>query len=226
MAVVKGQVVKAHCNKCVGERNHEVLHGENIERSDLIDERYEVEWCDGYDMLRCCGCETITLRHTYWFSEDMNPDGGPIVYTTYYPPAVSRREPEWLLQLGDVFADDEQSYIYDLLKEIYSALHNDSRRLAAMGIRALLESAMIYKVGDQGSFVGNLKMFESAGFVSGRQRELLETIFEAGHATIHRAFSPTKEDLVTLIDIAESVLEGVYAHSDQVKKLKGRIPPR
>ena len=95
-----------------------------------------------------------------------------------------------------------------------------------MGIRALLEQIMIAKVGDHRSFAKNLQEFEAAGYVSSKQKERLETILEAGHATIHRSFLPSKVDLVALVDIAESVIETTYLHDSQVKELRKRIPPR
>ena len=116
--------------------------------------------------------------------------------------------------------------IHDLLSEIYVALQNDQRALAAMGIRALLEKVMIEKCGDGGSFWENVKEFEKQGYVSRIQRERLETILETGHAAIHRLYKPTKDDLITLVDIAESLIESIYIHGSKVEKLKNGIPPR
>lgn len=120
----------------------------------------------------------------------------------------------------------EEEFVNSLLDEIYSALQNNQRRLAAMGIRALLEQIMIAKVGDHRSFAKNLKEFEAAGYVSSKQKERLDTILEAGHATIHRSFRPSKNDLIALVDIAESVIETTYLHDSKVQELRKRIPPR
>lgn len=223
---IEAKIDMAHCNKCGGERRHEILHSETIRDSEIIDGQYSIDWGDCYEMLKCCGCETVALRHQHWFSEDMEPDGRPVIHTNYYPPAASRREPRWLNSIDDGFNENEQCYIASLLREIYSALHNDARRLAAMGTRALIEQMMIHKVGDQGSFVKNLGKFQSEGFISMKQKEILETILDAGHAAIHRAFHPSREDLETLIDITESLVEVVYAHSDKTKALKSRVPGR
>src|SRR5208283_841274 len=45
--------------------------------------------------------------------------------------------------------------ICNIMKEVYIALQNNSRRLCAMGIRATLEHTMIDKIGDHGKFVIN-----------------------------------------------------------------------
>jgi len=207
---------RAHCNECGGERNHDVLHSEKTSWSD---DEYGISGSEHYETLKCLGCDAIKLRHTSWCSED----DGPTIH--YFPPSIFRKRPEWMNTLV-LELPSEEEFVEDLLSEIYSALQNNQRRLAAMGIRALLEQIMIAKVGDHRSFVKNLQEFEAGGFVSKKQREWLETILEAGHATIHRSFRPSKTDLVALVNITESVIETTYLHDAQVEKLRKRIPPR
>lgn len=119
-----------------------------------------------------------------------------------------------------------QGYITGLLHEIYVALQNDSKRLAAMGVRALIEHIMIDKIEDQGSFRKNVAKFHEKGFISLVQKKILLTILEAGHAAIHRSYNPSEEDLTTLIDVAESVIESIYVNDYNAKNLEKRIPPR
>src|SRR5258708_35523717 len=99
--------------------------------------------------------------------------------------------------------------IQSMLSEVYTAVQNNSRRLAAMGIRATLEAVMLDKVGDQQNFERNLNAFEKAGYLSLIQRDSVAAILEAGHATIHRGWEPTDQDIKTLLDITESVVETV-----------------
>jgi hypothetical protein len=47
---------------------------------------------------------------------------------------------------------NDDAALGSLLHEIYQAVHGGQYRLAAMGIRALLEQIMVSKVGDLGSF--------------------------------------------------------------------------
>ena len=95
-----------------------------------------------------------------------------------------------------------------------------------MGVRALLEQIMVSTCGDKGRFDLNLEAFEKEGHVSKRQRERLEAILDVGHASIHRGFRPRREDVITLVDIAESVVQSVYVHDGKVDALKKRVPPR
>lgn len=218
--------LKAHCNKCLGETNHILLHKEEQPWDEEIDRGFSIHGSEIFNMVKCCGCDSVKLMHVSWFSEACDEYGRPITDTSYYPPATSKAVPRWLSDLGDIFSSDEQSYISSLLKEIYSALHNDSRRLAVMGIRALIEYLMVAKVNDNGSFKKNLEKFQSAGYLSETQREIIEPILEAGHAAIHRGFHPSSEDVLTVVEITESLIETIYVLSERADKLKDRVPKR
>lgn len=210
------EITKAHCNTCGGERNHEILHSEKTSWSDPV---HPISGRDTYQTLRCCGCENIKLRHTSWFSEDDKPT------INYFPPAIFRRNPDWFDQLWlDLPIEDD--FVEQLLKEIYVALQNNLPNLATMGVRSLLEKIMISKVEDQGSFLKNIAKFEGLGYVSRIQRERLEAILEAGHAAIHRTYTPTNKDVITLVDLTEHIVETVYLHEAKVSDLKKRVPAR
>lgn len=207
---------KAHCNNCGGERNHEVLY---TEKSSWSDDESGVSGSDKYETLKCMGCENIKLRHVSWFSEYDDST------TNYFPPAIFRPQPQWFKDLWlELPVDDE--FVEPLLKEIYVSLQNNLPRLAAMGVRALIETVMIAKSGDHGSFSKNITEFEKAGYVSRIQRERIEAILEAGHAAIHRSFKPSTQDVVTLLDITEHIIETVYLHESKIKELKKRVPPK
>ncbi len=214
------ETIQSHCNTCAGERSHHMLHREVYKWSNEVADVVCIEGTVKYEMLRCCGCSTFSLRQT---SDDSESPPGE-VNICYYPPRSFRPLPRWLSQL-DPFLPGERT-VQELLEEVYVALQNDLRRLATMGIRAILEHVMIDKVGDHGTFGRNLNAFEEKGFVSKSQRAILVSVLEAGHATIHRAFSPSPDELVALIDITENVIESIYLNELRVAKVAGKVPPR
>ena len=215
----------AHCNNCLGERDHYLLH----EEEQTWEQQYAfsgVYGSDTFRMLKCCGCRNVTLQKSTWSSEETDENGDGIPYVTYYPPAISRSSPKWLAELHLLRGNDEQ-YIAELLHEIYSALHNDSRRLAVMGVRALLEHLMLSTLkNDYGSFKKNLDNFEVQGHLSATQRKIIEPILEAGHATIHRGFTPSVVDVTTVVDVAESLVATTYVLAEQAAELDRRVPKR
>src|SRR5262249_58142817 len=99
-------------------------------------------------MLECSGCHRVCLGEQVLFISD-----GEIEHN-YYPSPVSRKEPDWLLSMivGLTGNKNVDAALASLLHEIYEAVHGGQYRLAAMGIRALLEQIMVSKVGDRGSF--------------------------------------------------------------------------
>lgn len=221
--------IKAHCNKCSGARWHEVLYKEESEWQEDVDGQYLYGGGDTYVMIKCCGCENIALKHDSWDATDYDDDGNAIVHTTYYPPATYRNKPRWLSGLllsFDFNINTSEDLINDLICEIYVALQNDSTRLAVMGVRALIEHVMIDKVGDIGTFKENLNEFEKKGFISKLQKEILEPVLDAGHATIHRSYNPSVSDVGSLIDITENIIESLYVNERRAQRLKGKIPPR
>ncbi|VVB63546.1 Uncharacterised protein [uncultured archaeon] len=137
----------------------------------------------------------------------------------YFPPAISRSRPTW-------FNEFDSAYIRGILQEIYVGLQNGTASLATMGIRALLEFVMIQKVGDKGTFTRNLDEFQKQGYISEGQRDILNVVLETGHAAMHRSYVPSQEDLITCMDIAESVIETIYIHPRKAKDLTKKLPKR
>ncbi|WP_292035766.1 DUF4145 domain-containing protein [Mesorhizobium sp.] len=216
-------IIKSHCNKCGGERNHIVLHRENSSWSEVVNGgRNTIAGSDTYYMLKCAGCDEIQLRHQSWFSEN-GPNEEPRV--RLYPPAISRRRPTWLLDLAFVML--APIAVEELLSEIYSSLQNDSRRSAAMAIRSVIETIMIDKINDQGTLGKNVDAFIAAGFVPPASEKFFrEILIEAGNAAMHRAWKPTEAQLNTMMDLTEWLVSSIYIHPEQAATVQGQLPAR
>ncbi|MGE6387398.1 DUF4145 domain-containing protein [Pseudomonas sp. NPDC078416] len=134
------------------------------------------------------------MRVDWWHSDfDVSDD------TDYYPPRISRQAPNW-----------HQNLPRDLqlmLREIYAALHADSRRLAMMGARALVDMYMNETVGDIGGFVKKLNKLVTDGHLGRQDRDILEAALEAGHAAAHRGHLPTSDQITHVMDIVENLLQ-------------------
>lgn len=219
---IENQVIKAHCNSCGPHISHDVR--KLVEKA-WDDEESRVDGVDRYFLLECRGCERITLRHDSWNSYETDDQGHTIINTVYYPPATSRKHPKWLTDFDGPFFLSFDNSIDKLLKEIYSAVQNNSRALAAMGIRALIEHIMTEQIGDTGTIGGNVTKFISEGYIAPKSEQLFrEFLLESGHAAMHRGYFPKPSDISALLDITESLIETIYVHPH---KAKGKvIPPR
>jgi hypothetical protein len=115
-----------------------------------------------------------------------------------------------------------------LTDEIYVAIHNKSYRLAAIGIRALIEQLMISCVGDKGSIGKNIEAFFAAGHVAEADQEQFKTkLIEAGHAAMHRGYAPDLPAINTLMDLAEALIASIVIHPGAAANLKipGKLLP-
>ncbi len=143
------KATQAPCSSCVRQTIHDVLF--EIEQRDVD----QMEIIDGYELLRCRGCSTISMAH--------HGRCGESVEHNYYPSPVSRKEPDWVLWL--VLGDKKELKLGGLLGEIYQAVYGGQYRLASMGIRALLEQVMILKVDDLYQLSETLTLPSSNGTV-------------------------------------------------------------
>jgi hypothetical protein len=85
---------------------------------------------------------------------------------------------------------------------------------------------MIDRVGDHHSFGRNLNAFFERGHIGLLQRDALANIFEVGHAVTHRAFAPGEEEIDTLLDVTETILENIFIHPESSARAADRVPPR
>ena len=216
-------VAKAPCARCLQETTHKVHY--STEKREVEEENPVV---DIYRLLECAGCGAISMEHR-WFVDGA---GKRDIKSTYYPSPVSRRKPEWLqswalgVHLWPDEHDEKLSLLFDLIDEIYEAVNAGQHRLATMGIRSLLETIMIAKVGDQGCFRANLQGFRDQGYISAVQYDGMSAVLDAGHATTHRLFKPSPSELSAALDIAEGVFGAIYIQSEQALQLSDRIPAR
>jgi hypothetical protein len=113
-----------------------------------------------------------------------------------------------------------------VLDEIYRSLDANNRRLPMMGARTLVDMMIVEKVGDLGTFATGLKALEQSGFVSSKNREVLDAVLDAGSAAAHRGHAAKWENVNTTMDIVENMLHAIYVLPDAAQKLKECTPPR
>lgn len=198
------QTLLSHCNRCGDETQHFIV-GTAERRRSSEEERYSVDWGTTWQLLQCCGCEEASMTRVNWCSEDDPYEQHDI---DYFPPRVSRQKPAWLTQHPEL-----NDYIH-IFEEVYTALHADSRRLAMMGARAVIDLAVARMLGeDPGNFTAGMNELVAAKRLTEEERELIDAAFDAGSAAMHRGHQPEVDDVNTAIDIVERVV-----HAEILKK--------
>lgn len=221
----------SYCRQCGGERHHSVIAEKT--RS-WRDDDSPLDGGDTWSIVECAGCHTVTFIHSHWFSEDyeITEDGpAPIVHRDLYPPAPSRKMPEWGTDAYvDLKADD--FWIVKLHADIYAAIGLEAYALAAMGTRAIVDFVVTSKAGEEGNFKDKLNRLKQ-NLITETQVEVIYAAFDAGSAAAHRGYSPTREDVYTLLDITESLLQQIYfdpvrqrRQAEAALVLKSKTPQR
>lgn len=144
----------------------------------------------------------------------------------FYPAPITRRQPPWVLELVIGRYGKDKQAIGAILAEVYQAVANGQRRLAAMGIRAALEQVMVATIGDLRTFDEKLDAFQNAGYISLLQRDAMRATLNVGDATMHRGHLPSDNDLNLALSIVEGVFAPIFAHKDPAQKLGDAVPPR
>lgn len=218
-----GQVVKAHCNKCDGLKNSWVRAEHAVNGGDGA-----TSWSDKYEVLQCCGCDTLSVRHAHWFSEwdemDYNDLGQPImrrgIKEAYYPPATVRPKPSWAESVKD-------DILRNVLDELYSALTAGLNVLASIGARTLLDRAGYLLIGDpKGGFGGKLSELLAKDFISLQDKKTLEVVADAGNASAHRGYAPAPELLGHIVDIIENFLHRAFILTPAAEDIRKSTPER
>lgn len=203
------------------------------------------------EVVECCGCGELhwVVRKTRekvepdWeailHGADSPPDGqillpDRLIDERRYPPLVHRKMPSW----AQIF--DHEGKVSDsasmpkavpyrvraLLVEVYDAIAINANSLAAMGIRAIIDGTCNDKVGDCGGFEQNLKALVDGEFISSRDRDILSTVVEMGHAATHRGHQPAISDVADMLDVVENMLTRMYRAPMQAARLRERTPHR
>lgn len=205
-------MVWAHCNSCARKTKHDVVAQRISNHSAHMEDGFEIEWTHTHRIIECRGCEAVSFHLSWWHSEyDVSED------VTLYPPRISRAMPGW----SDQLPDD----IGELMKEIYSALHADSRRLAMMGARACVDMYMNETIGDVGGFAEKLRALVESGHLSKIDDGILGAALEVGHAASHRGHCPSSKEVNQVMDIVENLLQKL-ALSKSAELLSKSTPQR
>jgi hypothetical protein len=218
--------IRGHCPDCGPQRLA------NIKASFSKRDEDSGVWVQtDYRILECRGCETVYIQKDIVFSEscevETDADSGEEwqVYRhdiTYWPAPAKHKRPDWLEIL--FFTDFDLS---SLLASIYTALDNDLRVLAAIGIRTTFDRASeLLGVDPAKAFAAKLQDLASVGKIGTAERHTLNVLTDAGSAAAHRGWKPSPEELETMINVIEVFLHRNFIVDPAVKRLRGSVPPR
>lgn len=214
--VMKNNIL-IQCSSCLKKTSHKLLYKkETTEFEEETNSGYVAAHGYFYHLYECCGCHNVVMSKIPWCTE-VSPEDYTDDDIMWYPALVSRNLPKWHHRLPR-----NEQY---LLKEIFRAYHSDSKTLALMGLRTILDLFIVRKIGDIGTFKQKLEKLGTLGFLSASQIEIIDTVINAGSAAVHRAYQPSNEKLVLILDIVETLL-----HQDvlsvEIPGINDEVPAR
>lgn len=220
--------LRGHCPECGPNRLAESM-GSHLVRE--VDEQTGVWFEIDYHILKCRGCEEVYFRTSSAFSEEYEHeyielmDEFETIYprkVQYWPAATSRKEPDWASDLRGT-----DMILRELFADIYVALNNDLRILAAIGLRTAFDRASeILNVDPKISFSQKLKGLMEAGKIGRDEVEILGVLTDAGSAAAHRGWKPSESDLNTMMNIFESFIHRSFILQSEARKLIKSVPKR
>ena len=132
------------------------------------------------------------------------------------------RCPEWFNAIEGV---DE--LLSAILTETYRALDNDMPISAAITMRTAFDRVTeLLNIAPRLGFGDKLSALHVKGEIALRDKDVLEPLIEAGNAAAHRAWTPTAEELTTMLLILEALVHRAFILSKQAKARKGRTPSK
>ncbi|HEX9989591.1 MAG TPA: DUF4145 domain-containing protein [Chloroflexia bacterium] len=190
---------KVHCIMCGRKTNHDVLH-EITQRDSTPDD--EIHWWETFQIIQCRGCDSVTFRKLSGSSEDFDEDG-PVISQQLYPGRTAGKGPikgsEWFPYTTD-----------RMYREVLQALNNDAPVLAAIGLRALIESICIEQDAASKDLIGCIDELADMGLLAKYQAEFLHAHRFLGNVAAHEMKAPKPEELNAALDIAETLLKTIY----------------
>jgi len=192
----KGDTVHTYCNQCENYTNHQVIT--DYCKSEITD--YTVNFKADYQIVKCSGCDTVSYRSFYSFSEYQNIDDDG-TWEERFPVSKTRMEKNF---------EHLPSVLSQIYKEVIIAYNNGSFLLCAAGIRAILEGVCKNENITGKNLKEKIENLYEHRFVSQQHKNILHSLRFLGNAALHELQEPIKKEIEAALDIIEHIIESLY----------------
>lgn len=206
--VDKAKRVQSSCSLCDRETWHSIMF------SHKIGENEEYHASIFYEVIQCCGCETISFRRRYVDYEMAYPLDNS---DEWYVPEEINNYPS-ILQ-----GHKELEYVWHLPKEVKAiylqslqAMKDNSNILAGIGLRATIEAICNERNIAKGTLEKRIDKLASQGFISKKDAERLHAIRFLGNDAAHEIKISSQSNLLIALRIIEHLLVNIYILDGQV----------
>jgi hypothetical protein len=202
------------CRDCHRKTSHSVVANYKETGSDPHGPGWSFDWHTDHQITQCLGCKAITFRVAATNSEEyIHDDNGDLQWLVdlkFYPPRRAG-----LKALDVSLLPNEVQNIY---KETSLAIESEQRVLAAIGIRALLET-ICYDVGiKKGNLAEKINQLQEKGIATAASIKTLHELRLLGNAAAHQMERHSVAKLTLALEILAHMLDGTYILPDKVAK--------
>lgn len=180
-----------------------------------------------HKLLECCGCGTVFYYEDSWDSESGDNDfEGRFTFDhnikTVPVPENQSLKPEWVFQI-----DKQDSVLYCILNEVYTAYEHKSLILASIGLRTAFDRTTEV-IGIRSDLPLNKKVEAvfDLGHVSQKERNQLSIVADAGNAAAHRGWKPDESTFESLLRVTEKFIHKMVLEDNKVEEIGEQIPKR
>ncbi|HGX0170739.1 TPA: DUF4145 domain-containing protein [Escherichia coli] len=198
--------IKSYCRDCCKNTNHNVLS----EHTDAYREEYS---CDiSYQILQCLGCDTKSFRNVFYdleaaYPTDENNWEVPEEVTVYPKAVEGHKEIKNLWDLPDI--------VRTIYSEVLTALRENSKVLAGLGLRAVVEAVCNDLTIPGRNLEVRINKLVSSGYISKNDAERLHGIRFMGNDAAHDIKTPKSTTLSVALQIVEHLIASVYILENQ-----------
>lgn len=210
--------IHVECTQCAGKTAHVALATVDVSGGDD-----HVDWRDSHQLIQCLGCKTLSYRVGSSHSEDyFHDEDGEAVY-----PEAEKLYPARLI--GTRGLGDEIYYLPPKVRQVYeetlTALSSTAPILAAIGLRALVETVCKAKGAEGGDLYSKIDSLVENRVLTPAGASILHKIRTLGNAAAHEVKPHTERQLSLALDIVEHLLRDVFILPKQVEAEFSEGPP-
>ncbi len=202
---------KCLCLTCKVETKHEILV--KIIKHIIYEHKY-LRFYESYQLIKCINCDDISFYKEKWNPDDIVIKGEDI-YGNSILDVSSQVNIYPLRDLETAFSKEFKKIlpeeIYLTYEEVIVAINNNMPLLTALGLRTLLEQIIKY-FGKTDNLGVILIQFEEEGFISTKQKGLLDNIRFLGNDAAHRANSKSRTDLILYLKVLENLIHQLFVY--------------
>ncbi len=181
------------CRECGRKTSHTILS--STRTTTRYDEGEHI-FTVNYEICRCNGCRTVTLRRRV--RDSASPHDPPD--EEVYPPRFAFTDYAWL-----------PYKVRSVYRETVVALASQQPILGAVGIRAILEAVCKHRTPtERRTLEASIDELVATGLITKSNAGVLHTIRRLTNETIHEAKTPSWESLALAMRIVEHLLNSVY----------------